>query len=93
MLNAGIKVLYLYIVSLKNKKQQEELLLFTDSVGVISSLKMFVISGQATRVQFHVTVMSLDSIDEGSMVSCWMLGAKVNFFFNTSDRTQLTLLH
>ena len=26
------------------------------------------VSGSATRVQFHVTVMSLDSIDEGSMV-------------------------
>ena len=26
-------------------------------------------SGNATRVNFHVTVMSLDSINEGSMVS------------------------
>ena len=39
------------------------------SSGLSQFLK-FVISGKATRVQFHVTVMSLDSIDEGSMVSC-----------------------
>ena len=26
-------------------------------------------SGQPTKVEFHVTVMSLDSINEGSMVS------------------------
>lgn len=38
------------------------------SSGLSQFLK-FVISGKATRVQFHVTVMSLDSIDEGSMVS------------------------
>ena len=29
----------------------------------------FSISGGATEVFFHVTVMSLDTIDEGSMVS------------------------
>ena len=27
------------------------------------------LSGQPTKVEFHVTVMSLDSINEGSMVS------------------------
>ena len=30
---------------------------------------IFSISGGATEVFFHVTVMSLDTIDEGSMVS------------------------
>ena len=29
---------------------------------------ILIFSGKPTRVQFHVTVMSLDSIDEGSMV-------------------------
>ena len=28
-----------------------------------------IFSGQPTKVEFHVTVMSLDSINEGSMVS------------------------
>ena len=30
---------------------------------------LFLFAGKATHVYFHVTVMSLDSIDEGSMVS------------------------
>ena len=30
-------------------------------------------SGQPTKVEFHVTVMSLDSINEGSMVSNEMI--------------------
>ena len=39
--------------------------------------------GQATRVQFHVTVMSLDSIDEGSMVSSTFFSSRV--LFNSAD--------
>ena len=31
-------------------------------------ISIWFVSGSATRVHFHVTVMSLDSIDEGSMV-------------------------
>ena len=31
-------------------------------------LVVFLFSGLATRVNFHVTVMSIDSINEGSMV-------------------------
>ena len=34
-----------------------------------SAFKPFYILGAATNVYFHVTVMSLDTIDEGSMVS------------------------
>ena len=66
VLGGGIKLLYFYIESLKNKITSQWLTLYF----VLWSLSV-VISGKATRVQFHVTVMSLDSIDEGSMVSCW----------------------
>ena len=34
-----------------------------------NKIVIFSISGGATEVFFHVTVMSLDTIDEGSMVS------------------------
>ena len=32
-------------------------------------MELFSSLGQPTKVEFHVTVMSLDSINEGSMVS------------------------
>ena len=35
----------------------------------MGKLNVFVFSGQPTKVEFHVTVMSLDSINEGSMVN------------------------
>lgn len=34
-----------------------------------TTTRNILLPGKPTRVQFHVTVMSLDSIDEGSMVS------------------------
>ena len=36
---------------------------------IVLSTHYFSFSGGATEVYFHVTVMSLDTIDEGSMVS------------------------
>ena len=38
--------------------------------------KQHIISANATEVVFHVTVMSLDTIDESSMVSKFMQGAR-----------------
>ena len=40
-----------------------------DVVIKMGKLYVFVFSGQPTKVEFHVTVMSLDSINEGSMVN------------------------
>ena len=37
-------------------------------VKTCQALQIFY-AGQPTKVEFHVTVMSLDSINEGSMVS------------------------
>jgi hypothetical protein len=67
------------------------------SVRHILLIRFFSIAGKPTTVFFHVTVMSLDSIDESSMVSdqhifCWTETEKKNkaFFLLTFVRLRET---
>ena len=45
----------------------------------------FICSGQPTKVEFHVTVMSLDSINEGSMVSTHAKVITFTFYLHFTD--------
>ena len=63
----------IYVVNLYDMRRNRNCRVFVLTEAIVDWKNRYTckvgIAGKATRVQFHVTVMSLDSIDEGSMVS------------------------
>ena len=56
-------------------------------------MELFTSLGQPTKVEFHVTVMSLDSINEGSMVSKNLNGIynEIDFLHTSNFRPMLLI--